>query len=267
MATIQQYYGFQRAPFSKDLGFKELYRYPQLEQLFERLAATAEDGTGLLVTGRAGSGKTTAVRGFLDALGGKHRVIYLGQYQRGTALFARLGLEFGIRTHLLGAKRMVNLVQRITDESNAGRKLVLVIDEAHLLEKATFEDIRLLTNADMDRRSPMSLVMIGQRWLRGILKNEVQEALYQRLRLRYALEGLSEPETKEYIQHHLSLAGGNTKAMFSSGAIKLIFVASEGILREINNICYECLLVGATRKVTKIDETIVNWVVDQRELS
>lgn len=266
MPTIQEYYGFQRAPFSKDVSYRELYRYPQLEQLFERLRSTTEDGMGLLVTGRAGTGKTTAIRGFLDSLNARHRVIYLGQYQRGTALFARLGLEFGIRKHLLGPKRMVNLVQKISEESSAGRKIVLVIDEAHLLERPTFEDIRLLTNADMDRRSPMSLIMLGQRWLRGMLKSEGQEALYQRLRLRYALEGLSENETKEYIQHHLELAG-NGKPLFTAAAINLIFVASEGILREINNICYESLLVAAAQKATKVDENIISWVVDHRELS
>lgn len=263
---MQEFYGFQRPPFSKDLSYKELYRYAQLELLFDRLRATTDDGTGLLVTGRAGTGKTTAIRGFLDSLGARHRVIYLGQYQRGTALFARLGLEFGIRKHTLGAKRMVGLVQKISEESSAGRKIVLVIDEAHLLEKPTFEDIRLLTNADMDRRSPMSLIMMGQRWLRGMLKNEGQEALYQRLRLRYALEGLSEHETREYTEHHLLLAGG-PKNLFTEAAVRIIFVASEGILREINNICYESLLVGAAKKARKIDEDIVNWVVDQRELS
>ena len=266
MKTINEIYGFQRTPFSKDVSFRELYRYPQLEELFDRLGSTTDDGSGFLVTGRAGTGKTTAIRGYLDSLGTSHRVIYLGQYQRGQALFTRLGLEFGLRSNMVGPRRMVGLVQRISEESASGRKLVLVIDEAHLLERPTFEDIRLLTNADMDRRSPMSLIMLGQRWLRDILRREGQEALYQRLRLRYALEGLSEAETKEYVQHHLDLAG-NRKMIFSDDAIKLIFVASEGILREINNICYESLLVAARRKSKKIEEDIVNWVVDQREIS
>jgi type II secretory pathway predicted ATPase ExeA len=263
---MHNFYGFQKTPFMKDLSYNELYRYTQLEQLFDRLTSTTQDGTGLLITGRAGTGKTTATRGFLDSLSARFRVIYLGQYQRGTALFARLGLEFGIRKHLIGPKRMVGLVQKITEESAAGRKLVLVIDEAHLLERPTFEDIRLLTNADMDRRSPMSLILLGQRWLRNMLKSEGQEALYQRLRLRYALEGLSEEQTGQYIQHHLNLAGA-TKPLFTTATVALIFVASEGIPREINNICYECLLVGASKKAAKIDENIARWVIDQRELS
>jgi type II secretory pathway predicted ATPase ExeA len=263
---IQEHFGFQRTPFRKDVGYSELYRYPQLELLFERLAATAHDGTGLLVTGRAGCGKTTAVRAFLESLGAKYRVVYLGQYQKGTALFARLGLEFGIRTNLIGSKRMVNLVQRVSEESGAGRKIVLIIDEAHLLERPTFEDIRLLTNADMDRRSPMSLILIGQKWLRGMLRTDAQEALYQRLRLRFALEGLTEDETGQYIHHHLELAG-TKKNLFDEASIRLIFAASDGILREINNICYEALLVAASRKSAKVTDSIVEWVIDQRELA
>ena len=78
--------------------------------------------------------------------------------------------------------------------------------------------------------------------------------------------GRYEREMEEEIQHHLALAGVS-KQIFAAGAVKTIFVASEGIPREINNICYESLLVGATKKAQKVDEHIVNWVVDQRELS
>jgi type II secretory pathway predicted ATPase ExeA len=265
MSEMKQFYGLTKEPFSKDVSYSELFQYSQVELLMNRLKATIEDGTGLLVTGRAGTGKTTAVRAFLDTLGANYRVIYLGQYQRGTALFARLGMDLGISKNLLGAKRMVELVQKVTKESSGGRRLVLVIDEAHLLEKPTFEDIRLLTNADMDRRSPMSLIMIGQRWLRGMLKTESQEALSQRLRLRYALEGLCEQETEKYVEHRLRLAGC-TKRLFSKTVIKEIFVASDGIPREINNICYECLLEGAQRRVQTVTDDIASWVINQREL-
>ena len=265
MSTFKEFFGFTKAPFTKDVSFKDLYRYSQLDQLFDRLRSTIEEGSGVLITGRAGTGKTTAVRGFLDGLGTGHRVIYLGQYQRGDALLSRLAMELGLRENLIRSRRMVGLVQRVSEESACGRKLVLVIDEAHLLELSLFEDIRLLTNADMDRRSHMALIIMGQRWLRAKLKIELHEALYQRLRLRYGLEGLSEVETKEYIQHHLRLAG-NAEMIFTDAAIQTIFVASEGILREINNICYESLIVAASRQSRKIGEDIVNWVVNQREL-
>lgn len=267
MTKIQEFYGFERTPFSKDIAYRDMYRYQQVEELLARVEATAEDGSGLLVTGRAGTGKTTAIRGFLDTLGSNYRVIYLGQYQQGHALLARLGVEFGLRANMWKHKRIVGLVQKISDESSLGRRLVLVIDEAHVLDPSTLEDIRLLTNADMDRRSPLSLIMIGQRWLRALLRHEKSEALHQRLRLRYALEGLTETQVKEYVQHHLVLAGCS-KTLFSAKSLKNIFVASEGIPRQINNICYEALLVGASKgDRQKVEDRVVDWVIDQRDLS
>jgi type II secretory pathway predicted ATPase ExeA len=265
MGNVKDFFGFTSAPFTKDVGPKDLFRYSQMDQLFARLQATAEDGSALLVTGRAGTGKTTSVRGFLGTLPARYRVIYLGQFQRGSALFCKLGLELGIRANMFGAKRMVSLTQRLKEESGSGRQLVLVIDEAHLLERNTLEDIRLLTNQDMDKRSPMSLIMLGQHWLRDMLRKQGHEALYQRLRLRYALEGLTESETKAYLEHHLKLAGG--KLAFSDEAISQIFVASEGILREINNIAYESLLHAASLGKHQVNEEIVAWVIDQREMS
>jgi len=266
MATMREVYGLEKSPFLKDVELKSMYRYPQLEQLFERLAMTTQDGSGLLITGRAGSGKTTATRAYLSSLDARYRVIYLGQFQHGTALFARLGEQFGLRTNMWSKKRMLQLTQSISRESASGRRLVLIVDEAHLLDQTTFEDLRLLTNADMDSRSPMSLIVIGQRWLRQTLRHSKYEALYQRLRLRFALEGLSEIETCDYIHHHLSLSGC-TRMPFTKAAMRAVFMASDGILREVNNICFEALLAGAERNEKRIDEQLVEWVVDQRDLA
>ncbi len=154
---------------------------------------------------------------------------------------------------------------QLTQSISRDRRLVLIVDEAHLLDQTTFEDLRLLTNADMDIRSPMSLIVIGQRWLRQTLRQSKYEALYQRLRLRFTLEGLSEIETCDYIHHHLSLSGC-TKVPFTKTAMRAVFMASDGILREVNNICYKALLAGAERSEKRIDEQLVEWVVDQPEM-
>lgn len=102
--------------------------------------------------------------------------------------------------------------------------------------------------------------------MRQTLRQSKYEALYQRLRLRFALEGLSEAETNDYIHHHLLLAGC-TKVPFTKSAMRAVFMASDGILREVNNICYEALLAGAERNQKRIDEQLVEWVVDQRDLA
>lgn len=267
MSKVRDFFEMSSEPFVSDVSHAQMFQYPQLMELFDILQATVDGGSMALITGRAGTGKTTAVRAFLEKLKPKYKVIYLGQFQRGTALFCRLGMEFGIRNNLIGAKRMVNLSQRVLEENQRGRKLVLVLDEAHCLDKATFEDLRLLPNPHgAERYPPFIMLVLGQHWLRHTIKREYHEALSQRLRHRFALEGLTAEETAQYVEHHLRIAGCNTMP-FTAGALAYMFVVSDGILREINNLAYEALLRAAIAGRRSIDEFDVKAVADQRELA
>ncbi|MBV8100855.1 MAG: AAA family ATPase [Verrucomicrobia bacterium] len=220
-----------------------------------------------LITGRAGTGKTTGIRGFLESLpSSKYRIVYVGQEQRSSGVITRLLHELGAKTSVAWAHRTLKLTQKLQDTIRAGRQLVIVIDEAHLLEQQTLEDIRLLTNLDMDRNTGISVFLLGQHWLRSILKKVGNEALYQRLRLRLALEGLTQVQTGEYIRHHLRLAG-TEEQIFTEDAIAEIFAVSEGILREINNIAYDAMFNAVEAGVKIIDKAFLKRVLDQRELN
>ena len=265
----KEFFDWKSTPFTKDVGFKQLFRYSQVEELFEILGSTVEDGSMALVASRAGTGKTTAVRAFLETLpANRYRSIYLGYDRRGSVMMARFAHELGVRPNMTRSNRMLYMTQHLQDEMSRGnRQLVVVLDEAHLFEKETLEDIRLLTNADMDRRSPMAVIVLGQHWLRNTLKSRLDhEALYQRLRLRYSLEGLTEEETRLYVDHHLTLSGCKA-GLFDDDALALIFNISEGILREINNLGFESLMRAASQRRKTITEEIVRWVIDQREVS
>jgi len=267
MPTVKDHFGLKHTPFTKDIGHKDLYRYDQLEQLFELLRATVEDGSMALITGRAGTGKTTGIRGFVESLpSAKYRIVYVGQEQRGSGVIARILQELGAKPNLAWANRTIKLTQKFQDTLRSGRRLVLIIDEAHLLEHQTLEDIRLLTNLDMDRSTGVSVLLLGQHWLRGVLKKIGNEALYQRLRLRLSLEGLTEEQTGGYIRHHMTLAGC-TADVFTEEAITEIFAAAEGILREINNIAYECLFMTSQTNQQYVDKQLVTAVLNQRELN
>lgn len=264
--SLLNYFELSRTPFGKDLSRQELFIYPQLEELEEMISPTVADRSMLLVTGRAGTGKTTPVRAFLGELPRQYKVIYLGQDRRGNSLFARLADELGLRPELSRNYRSLHLSKRIENEVLVGGKeLVLVVDEAHLLERDTLEELRLLSNSEMDRKSLITIFLLGQIWIRDRLKYREYEALNQRLRLRYALEGLSEHETGNYIRHHLSLAG-TAKELFTPDAIKQIFVASGGILRQINNICFASLVKAKLAKRKTVDAAIVKKVVQEQEV-
>lgn len=265
MATVKEFFGLKGTPFSKGLAASQIYQYPQLTQLFSILSETVEDSSMALITGRAGVGKTTAVRAFLDLLpSSRNKVIYLGQDQKGNGLLNRLSNALSLRRYQ-SSQRLLHITSRLETEAMQ-RKIILVVDEAHLLEQPALEDIRFLTNQDMDKRSPVTVFVLGQHWLRTVLKKQGHEALNQRMRLKFSLAGLTENETVEYIKHHMSLVGCADE-VFEPNAISQIFNASDGIPREINNIAFECLLKATFHEFRTVDEIVAASVISDRELT
>jgi type II secretory pathway predicted ATPase ExeA len=264
--NVRDFFKLHSTPFTSDLGYEQIFQYQQLTDLFTIIQATVDDNSMAFVSGRAGTGKTTAIRACLETFPAtSHKIIYLGQDQRGQGLLARLASELGLRSNPGWNRRVLLINQRLEQQASL-KKITLVVDEAHLFDLQTLEDLRLLTNQNMDRRSPISVILLAQHWLRYMLQRQTHEALYQRLRLRFALEGLTEAETHSYIKHHMALAGA-TKDIFERKAMPRIFAASEGILREINNICFESLMRAAALKQPSVDEKIVQWVINHREIN
>jgi type II secretory pathway predicted ATPase ExeA len=257
---------FQTSPFSKTLPEDGIFSYSQFDELSRLLKRVIDERSILLLTGEAGVGKTTATRAFTDELPtNKYQIIYVGQDQDGINLSRRLAAALNIPPQRSKANTWLLISQHLSDNlREQGKEVVLVVDEAHLLENSTLQEIRLLTNADFDRTSPITLIMIGQLALRTRLKMAGQEALNQRLRFRYALEGLTEEETGDYIAHRLRSAQANTE-IFSDDAVRTIFLASQGIPREINNLCTSAIMLAESLNVQQVDSKLVRQVVDQRE--
>jgi type II secretory pathway predicted ATPase ExeA len=257
---------FRTTPFAKTFPDDGVFSYSQYEELKKLLKRTTEERSLLLLTGQAGVGKTTALRAFTNELPtNKYQIIYVGQDQEGINLSRRLASSLGIPPQRSKAHTWLLISQYLSDNlREQGKEVVLVVDEAHLLENTTLQDIRLLTNADFDRTSPIILFMVGQLSLRTRLKMAGQEALNQRLRFRYALEGLTEEETGDYIRHRIHIAGGDDD-IFTDDGLRSIFLASQGIPREINNLCTVALMQAESLGVQRVDGKLIRQVVDQRE--
>jgi type II secretory pathway predicted ATPase ExeA len=133
------------------------------------------------------------------------------------------------------------------------REPVLLIDEAQLIpSKATFDEIRLLTNFQLDDQNLLSVVLIGQPELDARLARDAYTALRQRIGLRYALGPLSLEETIRYIEHRIRVAGG-TRNPFSEEAMAEIHARSGGIPRLINTLCTTALLDAFGEDAASID--------------
>jgi type II secretory pathway predicted ATPase ExeA len=254
---LQSHYGFTRTPFGRSLAPQMMHRHAAHAEAVARIGWCISERALGVVTGEVGAGKTVAVRAALAALDtSRHTIIYLGN----PAVGGR-GLYHGIVTALGGIPRFhkAALIPQTADllaaeDHERGRTVVLVLDEAHLLEADQLEELRLLTNAEMDSHSPFGCLLIGQPTLRRRIKLGTFAALDQRIALRYAMTGMSDTETASYIGHHLKLAG-RPDTLFSDDAIALIHQVSRGLPRAVNNLAIQALVAAYASSKAIVDES------------
>ena len=124
------------------------------------------------------------------------------------------------------------------------------------------EELRLLTNADMDSHSPFACLLVGQPTLRRRIKLGTFAALDQRISLRYAMASMQADETKTYLSHHLKLAG-RSDTLFSDDAVALIHQVSRGLPRAVNNLAIQSLVAAFATKKSIVDESSARAAVTE----
>jgi type II secretory pathway predicted ATPase ExeA len=265
IGRLRSHWGFSRMPFGKDLAPSMLHRHPGHAEAVARISWCVDESAIGVVTGEVGAGKTVAVRAALADLDtSRHSVIYLGN----PAIGAR-GLYTTIVSHLGQVPRFhrCSLVPQAQEALAAelaerGRRVVVVVDEADLLGPDQLEELRLLTNAQMDSVSPFALVLAGQPLLRHRLRLGAFAALDQRVALRYALPPLSQSDTADYIAHHLKLAG-RSDTLFSDDAIARLHKASRGLPRAVNNLAVQALMAAYAAGASIVDDKAARAAVTE----
>jgi type II secretory pathway predicted ATPase ExeA len=253
---LRSYWGFTRTPFTKTLAPSMIHRHPGHAEAVARIAWCIDEAAIGAVTGEVGSGKTVAVRAAIAELdNSRHTVIYLGN----PAIGAR-GIYTTIVSHLGGIPRFHRcaLIPQAADALAAevaerSKKVVIIVDEAHLLNADQLEELRLLTNADMDSTSPFALLLVGQPTLRARLRLGAFAALDQRITLRYALPPMTATDTADYIAHHIRLAG-RADTLFSEDAIARIHKAARGLPRAVNNLAVQALVAAYANNAAIVDD-------------
>jgi len=259
------YFGFTRNPFRKDLAPGMLHRHTGHAEAVARIRwCVAETALGV-ITGDVGDGKTVALRAALTDLDpSRHTILYLGNPTVGAR-----GIYQAIVTALGGTPRFHKsaLINQTMDHLAAerherGRAVALVIDEAHLLTTDQLEEIRLLTNTEMDSIAPFTGLLVGQPTLRRRIKLGNFAALDQRIALRYALPGMTPAETNSYLAHHLKLAG-RSDPLFTEDAASLIHQTSRGLPRAINNLALQALVATYATNKTIVDDAATRAAVTE----
>jgi type II secretory pathway predicted ATPase ExeA len=262
---LRAHYGFGRMPFAKGLAPSMLHRHAGHAEAVARIAWCVTEAAIGVICGEVGAGKTVALRAALAELDtSRHTIIYIGN----PAVGAR-GLYAAIVTALGGTPRFhkASLIPQTqdalaTETSERGKRVVLAVDEAHLLDADQLEELRLLTNAEMDATSPFALILVGQPTLRRRIKLGAFAALDQRIALRYTLGGMTPAETGDYIAHHLGLAG-RTDRLFSDDAIALIHQVARGLPRAVNNLAVQALIAAYADHKNIVDENAARAAVTE----
>jgi general secretion pathway protein A len=243
------FFGLNEKPFSITPDPRYLYLSERhAEAMAHLLYGVNEAGGFVQLTGEVGTGKTTIVRSLL-AQAPKNAEIALILNPRMTAPEFLLTIceELGIGVPDSATQSLKDLVdilsQYLLRAHAAGRRVVLVVDEAQNLAPEVLEQVRLLTNLETNTQKLLQIILIGQPELRELLgRNELRQ-LAQRITGRYHLSPLSAEETTAYVRHRLRVAGA-TSDIFNRFALEEIYRLSDGVPRVINVICDRALLGG-----------------------
>jgi type II secretory pathway predicted ATPase ExeA len=263
-AMFESFYDFTQTPFSRTIPTAKLYRGNDSDELIERLKYAAKRQLFAVMTGDSGTGKTTTLRRFHDELhGSQYQVLYLSDSKMTPLAFYKgilKQLGFDAKHSRSEAKRQlhkeIEIMKGVHDTLP-----VVIVDEAHLLDREMLEEIRFLLNFKMDSQSPMALILAGQSELWEKLKLQSYAAIRQRIDVQCGLGHMDRHQTNEYIKAHLDFAGCE-KDIFTDSAIDDIFQFSSGISRLINKACTSSLIYGAQNRKTIIDDRMAKLVTE-----
>ena len=260
-----EFYGLKEQPFGVTPDPRFLCPSKTHCRAYNSLSRGLEAGCGLLaLVAKPGMGKTTLVFQLLKRLSQTSRPIFLFHTQCNSHWFLRHILRcLGTDTTGLDAVGMLGrLNQLIVRERLAGRQLVLIIDECQNLDSSVLETVRLLSDFETPETKLIQIVLVGQTQLAANLSSPCLASLRQRISILCRLEPLTREEIVRYIEHRLRIAGYRGAPLFTDGALEWILVRSEGIPRNINNLCLNALLAGYQAGRKQIDFDIVDKVLD-----
>lgn len=250
------HFGFTRTPFGKAIPAQLLCERASHQEAVARIQFCVAESLLGVITGEVGVGKTVAVRAATSRLDPiAHHIVYVANPSFGTrGLYVTLVQALGAQPRFHKAEVMAQAQALLAAEENERRRrVVLVIDEAHLLAAAQLEELRLLTNADMDSRTPFALLLVGQPTLARQLRMGIFAALDQRIATRYQIAPMDLAEAAQYLRHHLGLVG-RTDPLFADDAIARLHKASQGLPRAFNNVAIAALIAAATAGKALVDD-------------
>ncbi|HKJ04390.1 MAG TPA: AAA family ATPase [Geopsychrobacteraceae bacterium] len=258
------YYNLEREPFSNAPNDSFYFNSEQHNQALLRLMYSVDSDKGLAVlVGGVGTGKTTLARRMLDNLPvEKYESSLLVMIHSAITpewILTRISIQLGVKDPDSNPLKLLKqLYERLLQIDKEGRKAVVLIDEAQMLQtRELMEEFRGLLNLEIPGKKLLNIIFFGLPELEETMK--LDEPLAQRVAVKYTLKPLSLTAAESYIHHRIQVAGG-TNTPFVTGAISAVHKYSGGVPRLINTICDNALFETYLRRDEQVSMPVVQSV-------
>ncbi len=267
----RKFYGFKEKPFEITPDPTFVYLSDIHKEALSYLQYAVSEGKGFtVITGEAGTGKTTLIHKLLTTLESGVRTSYIfNPMMEQTDFLHYICSDLGIETANLQTRGqyLAALHDFLLECFKKNEKVFLIIDEAQCLSADLLHEIRLLTNLETSKYKLLHVILMGQPELTKILATEEFRPLRQRITVRYYLRPLHYKEMKGYINYRLKRAGSRNIYIFDEAAFKAIYRYSQGIPRLINILCDNALLTGFSMEKIHIGKKIIYLTLADMEAS
>jgi type II secretory pathway predicted ATPase ExeA len=262
MSIVEDHFKLHRPPFPQAVDKTAMFAHPSLKDAIERLRFALDRDAIAVLTAESGCGKTTTLAALVRDLDTTaYQVIYSSMASlKAFGLLSYLVTKAGLRPRRFKGETAHELVAHCRA---LAKRVLVIVDDAHLLPDDSLEDLRLLTGDSLDQKSPFALVLAGQPLLRERLAEPLHYALAQRITVRARLRPMTDSELALFLDKHLRSVGAKT-SLFDPDAVTLIFQHSRGIPRLAQNLALGGLLAAATANKKLVDaDAVQHALLDQ----
>ena len=254
------YFGFKKMPFNKEISTNNFFNSYDIKESISRLNYIKQNRGIFLLTGEPGGGKTSVLRKFVEGLNPQtHQCCYTPHATVSkTEVYRQFNSLLSLTPRASKSALFEQIQNSIWDKyRHQGITPCFILDECHLMDQQTLQELILITNFEMDSKVPFILILAGQPVLKDLLKRRALEALGQRISLKYHMAGLSIEETRKFILHHLKIAG-RPDPLFEEATYEMIYQLGLGLPRKIGNICLNAMNFAQYKQLQTINTEIIH---------